>query len=73
MKRTVSLEDLNRARMSHLKELRLLERMTDAQFEAFRKNFSLPLVDPEITRTKAIETLRSMLATNIALQKAPGP
>lgn len=69
--RTLSLEDLRQARVLHLKELRLLERMSDAQFDAFRLNFSLAQADPAITRKKAIELLRSMLATNLMLQKAP--
>lgn len=69
--RFVSLEVLNQARLQHLKELRLLERMTDEQFAAFRRNFSLVHVDPGITRQHAIEMLRSMLETNMLLQQAP--
>ncbi len=72
MNRTLSLDDLKHARTQHLKELRLLERMSDDQFAGFRRNFSLDLVDPKITRAKAIEMLRSMLETNGILQRAPG-
>ena len=71
IQRTLSLDELKRARAQHLKELRLLERMTDAQFDAFRRNFSLVQAEPTITRVRAIEILRSMLDTNMLLQGAP--
>lgn len=73
MERTLSLDDLKQGRTRHLKELRLLERMSDDQFDAFRRNFTLAQVDPTITRSRAIEMLRSMLDTNVLLQKSPGP
>jgi hypothetical protein len=65
----VSLEDLERAKRSHLRELRLIERMTDAQFIAFRRNFSIALADPQITRARAIALLKDMIATNLTLQE----
>ncbi len=71
IERFVSMEELRHARLQHLKELRLLERMTDEQFAAFRRNFSLVHVVPGITRKRAIDMLRSMLETNMLLQRAP--
>ncbi len=71
MQRTLSLDDLKRARAQHLKELRLLERMSDGQFEAFKRNFSLAGAEPAIPRPGAIELLKSMLETNLLLQAAP--
>lgn len=71
IERFVSEETLRQARNRHLRELRLLSRMTDEQYAAFRRNFDLGLVDPNLTRQKAMEMLRSMLQTNLLLQKAP--
>lgn len=64
--------DLERARLQHLRELRLLGRMSDGQFEAFKQNFSLGLMDPSISRQEAIELLRQMLMTNVSLQAKSG-
>ncbi len=37
-----SLGDLEQARKEHVRELKRLEKMTDRQFEAFKRNFELP-------------------------------
>ncbi len=71
MKRFVTNEDLRIARLRHLKELRLLEKMTDGEFQVFKKNFSLGLVDPDISRIRAMGLLRAMLETNMQLQDRP--
>ena len=64
-----TLEDLERCRKEHARELKRLERMSDAQFEAFKRNFELGRLDPDITRLQAIDVLRSMLRTNLSLQQ----
>ena len=65
----ISLEDLERSRKEHIRELRRIERMSDAQFEAFKRNFTLGVLDPSITRKEAMEVLRSMIMTNLSIQQ----
>jgi hypothetical protein len=65
----LSSEDLERTRRRHLREIRIIEKMTDAQFDAFRRNFSLGVCDPRISRQEAIQVLRSMIMTNLSLQR----
>ena len=64
-----SMEDLERFRRDHVRELKRLERMSDEQFEAFKRNFELGRLDPNISRKEAIEVLRSMICTNLSLQQ----
>ncbi|MBI4859636.1 MAG: hypothetical protein HY815_05155 [Candidatus Riflebacteria bacterium] len=65
----LSLQELERSRRQHIRELKLIERMTDEQFEIFKKNFSLGVCDPKIRRREAIEVLKSMILTNLSLQR----
>ena len=65
----VTLEELENCRKEHARELKRLEKMTDEQFEAFKKNFALGKLDPELGRREAIEILRSMICTNLSLQQ----
>ena len=58
------LEKINR---QHRLELRQIRRMNEQQFQAFKKNFSVGLLD-NITRVEAEELLVSMLALNISMQ-----
>lgn len=65
----LSRDDLEKTRRQHLRDLRLIERMTDDQFEGFKRNFSLGVCDPRIRRREAIEVLKSMIMTNLTLQR----
>ena len=65
----LTLEELQESREEHVRELKRIEKMSDAQFEAFKRNFSLGFLDPSISRLEAIEILRSMICTNITLQQ----
>ena len=67
---TLSREDLERSRREHIRELKKIEKMTDAQFEAFKRNFTLGELDPSISRREAIEVLRSMIMTNLSIEQA---
>jgi len=65
----VTIEELERTRKQHARELRQLEKMTDEQFVAFKRNFDLGKLDPTLTRREAIDILRSMICTNLSLQQ----
>ena len=65
----LTLEELEESRDEHVRELKRIEKMSDAQFEAFKRNFTLGFLDPSIRRMEAIEILRSMICTNINLQQ----
>lgn len=65
----LTLEELEESRDDHVRELKRIEKMSDVQFEAFKRNFSLGFLDPSISRMEAIEILRSMICTNINLQQ----
>lgn len=65
----LTLDELEKSRSEHVRELRRIEKMTDEQFEAFKRNFSLGFIDPSISRAEAIEILRSMICTNINIQQ----
>lgn len=65
----LSRDDLEKNRRQHLRDLRLIERMADDQFEGFKRNFSLGVCDPRIRRREAIEVLKSMIRTNLTLQR----
>jgi len=64
-----SVTELERFRRDHVRELKRLERMSDEQFEAFKRNFELGRMDPTISRLEAMEVLRSMICTNLSLQQ----
>lgn len=70
---TLSPDDLEKARRQHIRDLRIIERMSDDQFEGFKKNFSLGVCDPRIRRREAIEVLKSMIMTNLTLQRQRDP
>lgn len=57
------LEKMNKL---HRLELRQIKKMTEAQFQVFKKNFSFGQLD-NITRSEAYELLTSMLALNLSL------
>jgi hypothetical protein len=57
------LEKMNRL---HRLELRKISKMNEAQFQAFKKNFSFGHLD-KITKAEAYELLTSMLALNLSL------
>jgi hypothetical protein len=63
-----SLENLQRAKKLHQKELRQLDLMTEAQFQAFKKNFSIGELEG-ITRSEAKRLIMSMLTVNLKLQE----
>ncbi|MBU1109599.1 MAG: hypothetical protein KKB51_23150 [Candidatus Riflebacteria bacterium] len=57
------LEKMNRL---HRRELRQIKNMSEAQFQAFRKNFSFGHLE-NITRAEAHTLLTSMLTLNLQL------
>jgi len=65
----LTVEELKESVEDHVRELKRIEKMTDNQFEAFKRNFSLGFLDPSISRAEAIEVLKSMISTNITLQQ----
>jgi|TARA_Y100000294_G_C8391800_1_gene271117 hypothetical protein len=60
----VTRDQLQYMKEQHLKELRLISKMTDRQFTVFKANFTLGRLDPAITRSEAKELLISMIAVN---------
>lgn len=65
----LSRDDLEKTRRQHLRDVRLIEKMSDEQFEGFKRNFSLGVCDPRIRRREALEVLKSMIMTNLTLQR----
>ena len=65
----LSGDELERSRKQHIRDLRIIEKMSDDQFEAFKKNFSLGVCDPRIRRREAVDVLKSMIMTNLTLQR----
>jgi len=63
------LEKMNRL---HRRELRQIKNMSEAQFQAFRRNFSFGQL-ADITREEAHALLTSMLALNLQLLSDLGP
>ncbi|MDD3001178.1 MAG: hypothetical protein PHF29_05430 [Candidatus Riflebacteria bacterium] len=51
----------------HRKELRQIEKMSESQFQAFKKNFSFGTLE-NITKDEAHSLLMSMLTVNLKLQ-----
>jgi len=68
LKKFLDLQQLKLMHKQHVKELKLLRKMTDKQFKTFKKNFSIGLLDENITRNEAISIISSMLALNLRLQ-----
>lgn len=67
-----SLEQLEFMCKQHKKDLKLLSRMTDAQFRVFRKNISIGIFE-DMSKAEAYDILMSMLALNqhlIAIAKS---
>lgn len=62
----LSLEQLKKMNRLHRLELRKISKMSEAQFQAFKKNFSVGHLE-NITKTEAYELLTSMLALNLSL------
>gem|GEM_PF-1682910 len=60
---------LEMMRKKHCKELKQLDKMTDAQFNAFKRNFSFGSIEG-ITKAEARELLMSMLALNLKLSES---
>ncbi len=65
--KTPSLKDLRKVNRLHKKELRQLDLMSEAQFQAFKKNFSIGALEG-ITKAEAKSLLMSMLTINLSLQ-----
>ena len=51
----------------HRRELRQIKSMTEAQFQAFKKNFSFGVLEG-ITKAEANELLVSMIALNLKIR-----
>lgn len=64
-----TLEQLEIANKQHLKDLKLLKHMTEAQFRVFRRNTSIGCLE-DLTKAEAQELLLSMLALNQHLRAA---
>lgn len=65
----VTVDKLDAANAMHLRELRSLRKMTDGQYEAFKRNFTLGLLDPDLSRVEAMDLLISMITVNRNLKK----
>ncbi|MBF0544879.1 MAG: hypothetical protein HQM08_10620 [Candidatus Riflebacteria bacterium] len=63
----VTLEQLKKMSLIHRRELRWLEKMSETQFQAFKKNFSICGLEG-ITRDEALGLIKSMLFLNLKLQ-----
>jgi len=64
----VTKEQLDIMNKRHCRELRLIRRMSEIQFQAFRQNLSVGVLDT-ITRDEAIGLLTSMLALNLQIRQ----
>lgn len=65
----VTIDKLDAANVLHLKELRSIRKMTDVQYETFKKNFTLGILDPDLSRVEAMDLLISMITVNRNLRK----
>ncbi len=63
----VTLEQLEKMNRMHRAELRKIKKMSETQFQVFKKNFSVGQLE-KITKIEAEELLTSMLALNIQIQ-----
>lgn len=61
-------EQLTKMNQNHCWELKKIRKMNEAQFQAFRKNFSVGCLE-KITKREAEELLTSMLAINLQIQE----
>jgi hypothetical protein len=64
----IDINVLKEALELHKKELKLIRNMSDAQFENFRKNFSIGQLE-DISRGEAIALLSNMIGTNLRMQE----
>lgn len=62
----LSREQLDTMNKLHRRELRQIKNMSEAQFQAFRRNFSFGELK-DMTRVEAQQLLMSMLALNLQL------
>lgn len=67
----ITREQLEKMNKRHCRELRLLHSMSEKQFQAFRQNLSVGVLD-NMTRDEAIGLVSSMLALNLRLQQDIG-
>lgn len=67
----VTREQLERMNKLHCRELRLLHRMSEHQFQVFRQNLSVGVLD-NMTRDEAIGLVSSMLALNLRIRQDIG-
>ena len=62
-----TIAQLQKANKIHRTELKKIRRMTERQFQAFRKNFSVGCLE-KISKAEAEELLVSMLTLNLRIQ-----
>lgn len=67
----ITREQLEKINKRHCHELRLMRKMSEVQFQAFRQNLSVGVLD-NITRDEAISLVSSMLALNLQIQQDIG-
>ncbi|PKK91665.1 MAG: hypothetical protein CVV64_03090 [Candidatus Wallbacteria bacterium HGW-Wallbacteria-1] len=65
----ITCEKLDQINRDHARELKRLRAMTDSQYEGFKKNFTIGILDPELSRFEAIDILISMIAVNRKLRR----
>lgn len=63
----LTLEDLKNALAFHKRELKLIRMMNEAQYKAFRVNFSVGYSEP--SKLRAISVLESMIGLNLKMQE----
>lgn len=63
----VSLDQLDRMNKNHRSELKKIRKMSEAQFQAFKKNFSVGCLE-NITKIEAEQILTSMLTLNLKIK-----
>jgi len=66
----VTCEKLDQINREHVREYRRLKSMTDIQYAGFKKNFTIGILDPELSRQEAMDILMSMIAMNRKLRRA---
>ena len=64
----IDLEMLNSALNNHKRELKLIKKMSEAQFQVFKKNFNIGIL-PDITKGEAIALISNMIGTNLRMQE----
>ncbi len=63
----LTMEDLKKALNFHKHELKMIKLMNEAQYRAFRSNFSVGYAEP--SRIRAIAVLESMIGLNLRMQQ----